>query len=489
MTHHQHYRSIERVLFVLVFFSCAYFYSGANVNHLARITPVFSFVEPGTPVSGTFQIDAFQHEPETYSCDVSFKDGHTYSNKAPGTILLNIPAYFVVYWLGEILFDRSAPPRALLAYLVNLWTSVFFVALGVVYLFRFLLEEGVSKERSVLTASAFAFCSFIWPFSTQLWGHPTAAALLIFALYFLRQHGASAAFRVGLLGGFAAIVDYLASFPLAVFGLFLLFRKRSDCPWFALGVVPALVLHSLYMWFTFDAPFGFPTDFTHPEFLSQGEAFGLFGIPNPIAAWMVLFSPPRGIVTNAPILFCCFWAGYQWWKSGEARELFYLSLSSFLAVLLAVASFNHWDGGWSITSRYLIVALPFLFVFLARFPFTKSSSALFGLLAGVSFLNMLAAATISPFAPVELAHPVYGYVYELFFTGRFAVPDMMQHMEAASTGFQEFLVEAPWNLGERAGLGSWLSLAPWAFFFSVGQGILWRVTFQKKSKTTEDFGK
>ena len=125
---------LETALFVFVFGLGSYFYNGYGWNQTARYDAIWAFVEPG-PHQHTFAIDAFVTDAEAglNTGDYARNPDHSphfYSNKAPGTSLLGIPAYFVLFHVERALGIDPVSIRAVLtnAYLINLWVTVLPVA-------------------------------------------------------------------------------------------------------------------------------------------------------------------------------------------------------------------------------------------------------------------------------------------------------------------------------------------------------------------------
>ena len=135
------------LLVLIVIFSGAYALSPASVNHLARTSPIFAFVEPGTEVTGTFRIEPFaRFDPD--SSDYRSKavthdwaqnpehDSFHYSNKAPGSFLVGIPIYFLLYVTESAMGiqPEGSTPTYINIYLLNFFLSVLPAAFLVLYL-------------------------------------------------------------------------------------------------------------------------------------------------------------------------------------------------------------------------------------------------------------------------------------------------------------------------------------------------------------------
>src|SRR5271157_3498936 len=121
----------------VAFVSYAYFYSGGGWNQNTRFDFVRAMVE-----RGTLSIDAYHAN----TGDKAFKDGHYYSDKAPGQPLLAVPAAVVT---RAVLIAAGANPlsaRSLVAisYLCTLFSVALPMALACACLFWIALRLGAS---------------------------------------------------------------------------------------------------------------------------------------------------------------------------------------------------------------------------------------------------------------------------------------------------------------------------------------------------------
>ena len=84
-------RRIAEWLFLLAFFTAAYFYAGAGWNQNAALDLTRAIVE-----RHTFAIDAYAAN----TGDVSYANGHVYANKAPALSFLAEVPYLLVHAFG-----------------------------------------------------------------------------------------------------------------------------------------------------------------------------------------------------------------------------------------------------------------------------------------------------------------------------------------------------------------------------------------------------
>jgi hypothetical protein len=83
-----------------VFLGGAYFCGSGSWNQDARLDAIFTFVEPGLH-RYTFRLDPFLPWPNRSinAGDWALVGTHYYANKAPGTILFGVLAYWPAYLL------------------------------------------------------------------------------------------------------------------------------------------------------------------------------------------------------------------------------------------------------------------------------------------------------------------------------------------------------------------------------------------------------
>jgi len=376
------------------------------------------------------------------SGDVSFALGHFHPNKPPGLSFVAVPAYFVISHL-ERLMHRNPDTWWLID--INAWlTSVFSVglisAVGVVLAFRIaLLLSAGALWPSFWAAIAFGFGTLFFPFATLLFDHDVTAIFLVAAFYCLFQSPASAAlvFLGGLLAGMAAITNYVAAVPVGFLGVYLLVKRYRQgrfaasaraALWFALGLLGPFLAICAYNKVCYGSPFALSNAFQNPAFIEKGPSFlGMFGVPDPAVALILLISPFRGIFYGAPILALGI---YGLWKM---RRTFRVEMWLFIAIALTFylvnCSFMGWHAGFACGPRYLIpgtafLALPCVYGFMVL---PRLSGGLLGVSIGINFL-FAATDAESPAGVGSLAmagdremflySPLTEYAAPLFFEGR-----------------------------------------------------------------------
>jgi hypothetical protein len=401
---------LEAATFVLVFGLAAYFYNGYGWNQTARYDPIWAWVEPG-PHQHTFEIDAFLIDPETglntgdFARDAEHSP-HYYSNKAPGTSLLGIPAYFALYHGERLLgFDPVSVTGVLVnAYLINLWVTVLPVALSAILFLQLASFFTGERRRAILLTLVLYAGTLMLPFSTALWGHTTAAAFVVMAVACFvipvrgRSRGRDA--LSGLFMGLAVLTDYGAA-PLAllvVIASLLDTSRRERLSGLVLGGLGPLLVFGLYHWHVFGSPFVIASSFSPPEMIDEDRVSGLFGALSLQALWGLTLSSSRGLFVYMPVLAVSLYA-IIYRRGGNDPTFWRMAVASMLLILAINATFNGWHGGVSTGPRYQIVVLPFWVLLLALLPAVGGVQRVLHGLAGVSFINMFVVAAVSPMAP------------------------------------------------------------------------------------------
>ena len=305
--------------------------------------------------------------------------GQFHPNKPPGTSLLAVPAYWLVYHFEKW---RGLNPDDWWTLTVNAWlTSVLSVGLvsgfGCVVFFRLAREMAEGKALPALLATlAFAFGTTFFPFGTLFFDHNLTAIFLLAAFSCLwRVRGVERApaghvMLAGLCAGIATITNYVAFVAGVFLGLYALLATlprdgTRRCNWraaifYVLGVLPPFALICWYGWVCFGSPFTLNTDFQNPLFKVEGGALGMFAMPNAYVAGLLSVSPYRGIFFLAPVTIMSFYGLFVWLRDKTFVHEARLCLAIFGFFFVVNASFNGYHGGFSAGPRYLVPGLPFL---------------------------------------------------------------------------------------------------------------------------------
>lgn len=376
--------------------------SGPNLR--ARMLPAFSVVD-----QGTFAIDSYLTELPTE--DVSHAGGRTYSNKAPGLLIVAVPAYAAV---GVLSLDNGA------AYTMATWITQVVGAVLPTALFLLLLNAllqrryGLSSRSAAILTWAAAFGTLMLPYTIALFGHQTAGALVGIAvtatLLDHTEHGSvrgGTAFLSALLLGTAVATDYLAAIPAVMWTVWYLssagVRWPSLAGWVLGATVPFLALGA-YHWVTMGAPWRFPysTDVLNPMF---AEAVA-WHWPDAGLLLELTFGPRRGLLFANPLLLAALGGAVACFRPGGRAEhrIGAITLGIFLLLL---SSWNSWHGGAAVGPRYMVSAMPFAVLLLVapmkQVPKTTTALAI------LSACGMILVSVVGPIVPTERPDPFWSW--------------------------------------------------------------------------------
>lgn len=338
-------------LFLLVLAATALFVQDNRANSTSRLALTAAVTEQQTVV-----IDDYE---QTLDVDRAEKDGHLYSDKAPGQPLAAVPLWAAYRAVGG---DPGTEPRLeghLGLWWITLWFAAVPGALLAVLLHRYASAVG-GRDVAVPSAIALFAGSILLPFSTMLFGHVLAALLTMASFLWLRSAIAGDGRRPLLLAGAAASAAVSVEYTVALVVLVLLvaatIRHRRHAWPFLAGMAPIGALLATYHWIAFGGPLEHP--YKYSVFQVHHDSFAGIGVPDPALLVEVLVGE-RGLLTLTPIVAVAI-AGLVLRRDRVSP----LDLGVPLAVLGCYLVFaSGWvdaTGGWSPGTRHLLPALPFL---------------------------------------------------------------------------------------------------------------------------------
>ncbi|HVK83346.1 MAG TPA: hypothetical protein VM513_04515 [Kofleriaceae bacterium] len=299
------------------------------------------------------------------TADVSPSGGHSYSNKAPGSSMLALPAYAAVRAV-------SGEPSLTVA----MWICR--VTAGIVPMIAFLWLLGGYLERFApdprvrrLVIVAYAFGSLAMTYSVLFYSHQLAAACIGSAWILAsdvadKRRGWRAMFAAGAFAGAAPLVDYQAVFaalPIAVFVIVRVWRwprrelVRAVGAATAGAAVPIAILLA-YHAVCFGSPWatGYNASTTFAHFHQQG----FLGITELRweAFWGSLLRPDNGLFFLAPWLLLAIPGAVV--LARRDRGTAAVGIAVVVIYVLFISSINFWRGGWGVGPRYVTAMLPFM---------------------------------------------------------------------------------------------------------------------------------
>jgi len=328
-----------------------------GTNAVSRIAGLRAITE-----GGTLNIDHYY----TWSDDWALAPSrHFYPNKAPGGVLLGLPAFalvdFPTRWLDHTRdsFGRAPPPSPLELTLFCFLMQVLPFAL----LVFFLSSEFRGNPAPVhFFALAALFGNTAALYMNTYFGHGLAALLMLgcFAAWLRARYALSGALIAACL-----LTEYGTAFVLPFFLLATLWRERSVRPLVAvlLGSLPFAALWIWYHQVAFGSPFALAIKYSNPAMItdiSDASGTGIWGMlsffPSPFALQKLLFGPERGLLFTQPWVLAAFPFVFFPTKLPRGTKLFLCG--GLCGLLWMNASIGGWTGGFALGPRYLSQIIP-----------------------------------------------------------------------------------------------------------------------------------
>jgi hypothetical protein len=459
---------------IITFIPYAYFYSAGGWNQNTRFDFVRAVVE-----RHSLSIDAY-HEN---TGDKAVKDGHYYSDKAPGQPLLAVPAAVAARAVSSLAGADPLSARSLVAmsYICTLFSAALPMALAGVCLFWIALRLGASVNAATFGSLAMGLGTPMWAYATLLWPHALAGACLLFAFAAVLKldptnqgGGVFWGFVVGLMAGWATVTEYPAvpaSAFLAAFAVARVWdsgwprRLRVACG-VAAGAVLCMLTLMLYLHATFGSAFHTSYFYQIGTFAVNGQGFIGLKYPRIDVAYRLLFGPKRGLFYFAPVAIVAPFGLWLLWKRTATRAAGATAAAIFVYYWLFNASYGEWSAGWSYGPRYMSAGVPALCIGLAPAwdHFRKNGKrALLVLLAVSALLSLIGVAT-TPQPPFDYRSPMTQLLWPSFWHGNLALEhtSMLAPSDADAGG-----EHGAFNLGQLVGLRGLLSLLPLLLFWGL----------------------
>jgi hypothetical protein len=472
-------------LFASVYVHQKHFKYGIPVSRLDLLHAV---------MQGNIQIDRYRRNTP----DKAVYQGHYYSDKAPGTAFVALPAFAAATaWLKMKDIPLDSPEGWRFSSWVACAGSLGLIsALGCVALFAWLLAY-VPPRKALIASLALFLGAAPLPYATSMFSHALVIGLIAIGIWAIeRQNQATRgapiqphanfpsvnrfgqirrsialrlnARRYDLLAGFACGLALASEYSagLVILGivawLFFLDRRRL---WpFCAGAFLPLFLIPAYSWACFGKPWILPYSLS----LSAPMHTGLYSIqwPDPATAYKLLFPPLRGLFFWTPFLLM---AGFGYRKLFQTnRRLFWLTaIVPLLQFLVIAGRTGDWTAGPTLGPRYLAPMLPLLALPCAM---GVQRQPVLGILLAIYSVALTTFATLTDASPPvhrnaalyslgvwpaespspETYNPLIEYQIPLFLRGNISP-----------------------NLGTVAGLPPYVSVGGYYFILAAGIAVLW----------------
>ncbi len=346
--------------FLLINLAC---HLSAGNNADSRFATLIAMVE-----DHSFKIDPYVDLTTDWA---RTPDGHYYSNKAPGPMLIAAPLFWGLEksWLGHhenkeerirLLIQHKASWLKLFSYLFQLLPFLFLTWM----IANKLIQENKSDFAIFMTLATLLFGNTASLFMSTYYGHAMTAVFILATLLALES---SRFFCLGLFLGFTILCDYSGALLIIPLLLILKPSAKTYLKIFLGGIFP-LALWSWYHSRCFGSPFAIANQFQNPLYQDvKSEAHNLWGILLPVpqlsTLYQLFFVTSRGILWVAPwILVILGWVGVKTaqGKTSEVPAPLKFATWGFGLLLWVNSCFGGWHGGLTPGPRYLSPTFPAL---------------------------------------------------------------------------------------------------------------------------------
>ncbi|MEH6587263.1 MAG: hypothetical protein V7720_11940 [Halioglobus sp.] len=326
--------------------------------------------------------------------DSALYEGKYYADRNPGLALLSYAFYQGVRPLETWMHPLNLDPKMARRYRPEQESRVKIVMLVPVLSGSLLLlgmialgvNQGNALATAVIAAVTLMAGTVLMRYSTLLYSHVTAAALLIWGLLLIfrfRTHGRSLDVITGtFLLSLAVLVEHLLILAfIPVFTYLLLYcRSRLLSPktlamTITAGLLPMLAL-MVYNWVCFESPFSL-AHFHHSTDTANHQLGSLFKFENQGKVLQNLFfGAPKeevgrqdltGLISASPFLIIILLPLINRLLKKEWPKAEIVTLASVIAlIVLGASSFHSPYGGWDRDYRYFVVIVPLFAPFVAQ---------------------------------------------------------------------------------------------------------------------------
>lgn len=350
------------VLFCVLFFSVTWIHQKCYCGYTpaSRLALLRCIIE-----KQTLSIDSY-HELTT---DKAYANGHYFSDKAPGTVALALPA---IVGTDLILRGFGSSLRHDSSWLATSWIACAFsqglpVALGGVALFLW-LRRRTNDACALITTLALNLGSLPLPYSTMLFSHAQVIGLISIALWALDVFGETCQshYMMALAGfslGLALASEYSCGLVVAGLWIYVLLERAHRWISFTICFCVPLLLVPLYSFATLGHFFALPYSY-QANFWQMNEGFHSIGLPNVDNLVRLLFEPTRGFVFWTPFFVMALFAGWpnSLHETRGNRTLRHMLMFGVPALHIVVMSGRTWDwqAGYTLSARYMSPVIPLL---------------------------------------------------------------------------------------------------------------------------------
>jgi hypothetical protein len=457
------YRKDALIVFILLTFFFAFFYQDGESNGNSRFGLIFASLQ-----EGSLSIDHYYNQVPTKTVDHSFYNGHYYSDKAIGPMIIGAILYAPLS-LAQQLFHHPSQEtvKVILTFLgIGLPSAI---AGSLMYILCLYLSR--SRLRSYLVTLAITLGTLYLPYSVTFFSHQLTSSLLFsafFLIFFLKENREKTKngylFLIGLLLGLAFICEYPSAviiLALVIYYIFSMWKNTSSRNFRSVifpllgGLIP-LCLQLAYNRICFGSFFSVGYSNLDNQYFGSSMSQGVMGIqwPSLSVLYYMTLHPAMGIFWESPVLLLAVFGAIQIFRQKRYQAEAILAIGIIVSYLIFISGYFMWWGGYALGPRHLIPILPFFCILLVFVP-RRCNWPLVGLgllsmgqmLIGAASTVQVPDTMVSQFG--QMGYFAYSNVYS------FCLPQLIKG------NFTQ-------NLGHRLlHLNSWSSLLPLFVFFAL----------------------
>jgi hypothetical protein len=286
------------------------------------------------------------------SVDYATRNGHLYSDKAPGLSILEIP---VVTTFDALPFRSGLDWRLWLMRI----STVGLALIGCAFLVGRVLE-GLHPGVGSLGIVVFGLGTLAGSLAQVSFEH-LPAALAVFGAFLLAWRGRP--LTAGLAAGAGLLLEYESGIALAVIAAYVALGGTRSLTRYAVGVLPCVVTLGAYNWAAFGAPWHLSYQYVSSSFAGE-QGRGLFGISAPtLSGFGAVLAGNGGLLFVSPVLALAAFGLVRFGRAHRSEAL----VAGAITVLLVISDAGYFlpYGGASPGPRFVAPALPFLLLGLA----------------------------------------------------------------------------------------------------------------------------
>ena len=420
----------ETVLCLLVLFILAYSWMYGEISVPNERTRVYLSVAIVDHHQFTIDEPVKRFGPTN---DWARRDGHYYTDKAPGSSILGVAAYGV----ARLFTDKDDWTIVELVNLMRTWIMLPIGLLGFLLVRRLL--QSLDLDESVVDV-----CSLAWilgtsafHYSTAFYGHQIVAVSILGALLLARRaefvldreresedgsKGWTAAvslFGAGFLAGLAGATEYQSAIPCMLLAAYVLLgpvhKHIVGLCCFAAGAIPWVVFLLCYNYYAFGGPFELSYNYLVAEELRAIHGQGIGGVEFPKWEYAkgAFTSLHRGLLATSPIMVLALPGLFLMWRRRLRRLTVLVALAMFYYALM-ISSTEVWFAGWSFGPRLLVPVMAWAMIPVAvAFQFMRRSFDFDGFgrglaVAGICYHQIVHA--VFPELPETATNPIVDVV-------------------------------------------------------------------------------